>query len=331
MKKYFTLSDARAHVLPLGRTAFDGSVLTADWSGAGFAFRFSGSAVTVYLSVNAQEIPAHFLVSLDGVNTRQSFAVSTETVTFPALAEGEHTLRLVRLTECRLAGADTLSFTGIELRGEDPCFLAPPERKPHLIDFYGDSITCGWGVLAEPGSEGFVIEEEDASHAYAMLTAEALDAEYGICAYSGHGIVSNCHGDRSEPMKLFYPLATRKSLLAFDHKNNHPDAIVVALGTNDGGGKVSFDEFAAGAREFIDLIRRDYPDTEIFWIYGMMGNGYAGVLSALAKDLPHLHFILSVPLDPQKGEIGASGHPSTVGARRVADELIAAIREVLPL
>jgi hypothetical protein len=70
------------------------------------------------------------------------------------------------------------------------------------IEFYGDSITCGYGNIAPTSWEDFSTSTEDGMQTYAFLTAEALDAECTVLAKSGIPVNQTVYG-KSETLRIW--------------------------------------------------------------------------------------------------------------------------------
>ncbi len=333
-----------------GRTVFAPQGLNLEWSGAGCTLRFCGQQVRICFLGTPGALPVRFRTVLDGQT--QYFMLTgngalrepldfepddaamdggAPVLTLNAADDGAHTLELLRVTEVRppvLPAQGSLFLESVSISGCAPSFMAPPAPRPKRICFIGDSITNGWGVTGAPTSDAFRLTEEDFTRSYAFLTAAAMDAEWSVCAVSGHGVVSHCSGDRSEPMKYFYPRASRS--LACPMAPEHADTIVVALGTNDAGGGVSTEEMAHGAEEFLDMLRAQAPDTEIVWMCDIMNQGATEAIRSVvarrrAADA-HLHCLSIGLTQAAHGEVGAAGHPNEKGQRRIAQTLIELLR-----
>ena len=162
------------------------------------------------------------------------------------------------------------------------------------------------------------------------LAAKALEAEARVCTFSGRGVVADCHGNRAEPMKMFYPPASRSLPVRFDFADE-PDITVIALGTNDCGGGVENDEFKEAAKDFIKMVRCDSPNAEIIWIYGMMNERFVSVLHDLTEEMrirdKKISFFPIEPVKKEKNELGALGHPNRIGQKRIAEELLKHIKQ----
>lgn len=330
LHKKLTAREAKEYMRPAGLFSAEGDFMRFDWAGSGFTVRFRGHSIRLYPAVSSPGMPVYIRAVYDGTESRHAISDSSEILVFDNKQEGEHTLTVTRLTEIRTAPActDTFLLTHLEIRGISPAFLPAPAAQKRRIAFFGDSITNGWGVLGNSSDTLFRMDEEDVTRAYAYLLAEEFDAAYEICAVSGHGIVSTCHSDRSEPMKNYIDLSARAVPSPRDFSAG-ADAVFIALGTNDAP-SVPEEEFAAGCLEFLTLIRTRFPRAEIFWIYGMMNRRYVPALNTLIPAFdPHCHFISSAPLSLEKDEVGCCEHPNEKGALRIRDEAAAALRRVL--
>lgn len=316
-----------------GRCTMHDDKINMDWVGAGMEFSFCGDYLRIFFETNAEKIniPLYIYSEIDGIGHKTAVSRSDEVLAIDLPEFKTHTFRLLRITEVKSPindVSDYLFVTGIDL-GRNGKLLNLP-KKEKIIDFYGDSITNGWASLADPQSEERRQCDNDYCVSYAYLTANELNADARICAVSGHGIVSDCHGDRSEPMKLFYDMESRylPIKMSFDKK---ADIIVSALGTNDCAANVSDTEMRDGIKEFISLIRKDSPDTHIVWMYGMMNTSYIPMMTKLFDELKdrNISFLPIEPVRASLNETGAFGHPNRKGERRIADALISHIKSVL--
>ena len=241
------------------------------------------------------------------------------------LCEGEHTLTCLRNNEVRSPELPTfLSISTLIIDGSNPALLPAPERKAHRMLFLGDSITCGWGVRTPP-IEGYTYRPQDAdvTMAYAYRTAVAFDADYQILAASGQGIVKNCGAETGYRIPVLFHDREYNGR-PYNFTEFSPQVVVINAGTNDCGGHVAVSEFIDGAQSFLHEIRSIYPDAEIIWTLGLMGNAYADGLQALFASQQtdaHMHYLPMKALDAKQAEIGGCGHPSIQGQTRCASLL----------
>ena len=142
-----------------------------------------------------------------------------------------------------------------------------------LIGFFGDSLTCGYGLLDYKGLT-FKTEYEEFTKSYAYLTSFALNMDYLVVARSGISIALKIYCDRL--FKEVYDTVDMYQKCSFDRK---VDYAVFNLGTNDSGAYSLMDEKDKEPsrqlfiKEFILLIERiikDNPGVKIVIIYNMV-------------------------------------------------------------
>lgn len=211
-----------------GRTlaAPDGSRVFG-WPGIYIEARFRGAAVRVRFDAPAD----HLRLLIDGREWRVFRAPGKVDVTIAGLAPGEHRVRLEKLTESQAGSSRFIAFEapgGTALR---------PESRKRQIEFIGDSFTVGYGNTA-PSAECTaqqVHDLTDTSQAFGPLTAQALDADYRIHAFSGFGMVRNYDGGSpGQSLPAIYPRAIPgHTESAAPDPAWKPGIIVVNLGTND--------------------------------------------------------------------------------------------------
>ena len=116
-----------------------------------------------------------------------------------------------------------------------------------LIEYIGDSITCGYGVEGKLSPEDhYTTATENCTKAYAYLSAGLLDADCRLVSKSGSGIISGYTGDGiRNTMNLLAPVYDRvgcswapfeDGVFPADVARNgdvEPDITVINLGTND--------------------------------------------------------------------------------------------------
>ncbi len=199
------------------------------------------------------------------------------------LPDGEHTITFVKRTEASVGSA---SFLGFEFLGE---MLPPPARPERRMEFIGDSITCGAGDEAEVNSpqcqeDGWGQPYHNARVAYGAVLARRFNAAYHLSSVSGIGMVRNYSFQYdARPMPEVYDSVffEQTASPAWDHTRFIPDAVVVALGTNDfspGDSQretMNVDVFVEAYVKFVNKLRAYYPDAHIFCISSpMLGDGW---------------------------------------------------------
>ena len=353
-----------AHLRFFGRTAahvLPGAVFF-NWSGSGFAFRFTGTAAYARLrtdrrgdGIAAPQDRAYIGVFVDGEPLQSArFSLDEEDGWYPlavGLADGEHEIRVVKQTE---AGYGRAAVEEIRVTGS--AAPQPTAAKPRRIEFIGDSITCGYGNICSNESPDFVTREENASLTYMALLAGALDAEFSCVAASGNGIAHDYGGNTVNLIPELYPCTDK---LLDGHYGREPerwdmaadpvDLVVIKLGANDqptcAGAYLPEEErtpealaavralFTDRLYAFLDEVFALRGDVPVLYLYEQdmaLHDEIAGTLARYAADHPgrRLHAQEIHSKYPHEG-VGANGHWSSVTHARVARELCAKVRELL--
>ena len=318
--------------LPLGKTYTQNNALFLPWNDSGFSFRFCGTGFVLHFGeYPCPEVP-YIRIWVDDLPS-QRFAVTngSEKVVIDELAEGEHTARILRITE----GMDPIEVKSVAITGLEPKLFDKPAERPLRLAFIGDSITCGYGVVGASTTAGYVTHEQDSSRSYAYLTAELLNAEVQLSGASGKGIVANCNGDRSDmTLRQAFAYKNRQGD-AWDHSVWMPDLTVINAGTNDAWGGISDEEFIDVAQLLLQEVRAAFPEKPILWCYGVMDqtkmHAVETAVEAFNKQYSNAYYL---PVDTMYGkpeEIGGGGHPNTVTSERVSKILAAKIKVILGL
>ncbi|MES1188611.1 MAG: SGNH/GDSL hydrolase family protein [Myxococcales bacterium] len=294
-----------------------------------------------YFEVMVDDAPA---VKLTALKSQTDYVVAQD------LPNGEHTLVVAKRTE---AGIGFARFLGLDVVGE---LVEPPARPTRRIEIIGDSISCGSGDEAMNGSpqcmeDGWGQPYHNGYLAYGPVMARSLDAEYNVTAVSGIGLVrnySNMYDPR--PLPEVYDLMYYEEMTseAWDTSQFVPDAIVIALGTNDFSpgdserDKMDVETYTAAYVAFVDKLRGYYPDAHIFGMSSpMLGDGWPNATDTSATDLKTAlaamveHFASAG--DPNVHQInvskvigtGCGTHPGVAQHASMAAEVATAIKNTL--
>ena len=311
----------------LGRYIEKDGAVALDWSNSGITFTFEGTGFWLSYGEYVSPTPAYVKVFVDGIQQRFPVTNGSEVTAIDTLDEGTHTATVLKITE----GVEKLLMKELTIIGAEPKLLEPRAPKPRKIEVLGDSITCGYGILAEPTVPTYRTFEQDSTKAYAYLTAEAFDADIHSECISGQGIVCNCDGKVDYEIPKFFMHASRTKE-KWDHSAWTPDVVVINAGTNDTGGGIADALITESAINFILSVRGRYPKAKIVWFYGMMLNNYINAIESAVKTVnlvdKDVYFLATDTIFGKEGEIGANNHPNMVAHRRAADELVAKIAEI---
>ena len=285
----YTIKQMNSCMTLCGRAEFgennESVVLSQTASGFKFTANCHGNIVINCLKVDKN---CKFSVAVDGDYDNQVLA-DAKAEGFGAYAEtnmteGTHTIEIRKATEWSQCGKITV--TGVTISGT--LGTTAPEQKAHRIEFYGDSITSGYGNLTttETSPAGSWLYQ-DGTRSYAAFTAHHYDAEYAIATASGHGILGGYVGTTSTYDKYFkyscVPDKTPWSVADYD-----ADLIVINLGSNDhfrcanAGTQIDQSAFVAKCSGIVEDMHTQNPDAKILWVVGMMGvDDSRGLISAL--------------------------------------------------
>jgi lysophospholipase L1-like esterase len=278
------------------------------------------------------------------------------------LPYGDHVVTIVKRTE---ANVGVGFFDGFDVAG---VLRPPPARPARKMLFFGDSITAGSGVEATDGdpacsADGWGQPVQNADASYGPDAARPLGAESHVFGVAGIGLVRNWESDPAKadtrPLPqvydFVYPERSGADMAIWPPSYYLPDAIVVALGTNDfspgplnpdntpvdGRAMMDAATFATAYVAFIDTLRADYPAAHVFMMGSpMLIDGWptaaykskSGLDAAI--NLVEEHYatagdakVHAVFVSRQGG--GCAAHPNVTGQQATGMELAAAVQAAL--
>lgn len=306
------------------------------WSGSAVKARFRGSEIKV--AIHSSRPGLHFVARIDN-EPEIRFAVA-EGLSVRVLKRGlsarAHDIVLYRDSEGAQGSAE---FHGFDL-GRRGRFEPLATQNLARMEFIGDSITCGYGNL---GSNcGYSLETQSATATYAQFSAEALGAAppMQVCV-SGIGVTRN-YGEsldvRGSKILQTYRLAeapgssdVREWVFPVDPAE-HPQFVVINLGTNDAWSGELPSIFTQSYMEFVLFVRSKYPRAHIICALGPMSSIAAPAITEAVQAMRaqgdrRVSSFVFRPQDPVNG-IGCDWHPSKKTHRMMADELVAEIRRI---
>lgn len=350
MKSYLP---EKKNVKTLGRTAFLQDTLWMAASGSGAEFIFSGkrAAVTVCgddaASLAEDSVKARIAVYVDGTPVADGL-VDGALKTFTAV-DGD-TVRECRILVVKLSESAMSTCGIVSVDTDEDGRIRPAPDKERLIEFVGDSITCGYGIEDENPEHGFRTETENVVKSYAYKTAQALDADYSMVSFSGYGIISGYTEAKKVPEQtlpqyyrtLGYCPASYRNVCAqetaWDFSGRSPDLIVINLGTNDDSYTSDSPdrqkEFARAYADFLKTVRKCNPHARILCTLGIMGDRlFASVEEAVAVFCEETgdSNIAAMRFEIQQASDGyaADWHPTEATHDKAAKKLTAKIRNLM--
>lgn len=341
--KFSEIAD-KIHIV--GRGGFDRQAMYIGFTASGFEIKLDCEG-KVDLRLGASNGHGKVGVVIDGdydAMTVQDIETSTNSMTLAEnLSRGVHTLRFIKLTEPGTQ-YDGSRITLKQLIYSGNILPADDYSDKLKIEYYGDSITCGYGNLCNNGTPGAGSwKYQNGMQTYAAYAARELDAEFSVCASSGYGIYTG-YGDKNTPKPNTEQTIDDIMNIGYWDRNNEAvdwdfsfdaDIVIINLGTNDQSYSQNKQEAIPDeyiyeeAKELIDNIRLHNPDCYIIWLGGVMGkyqNDYyngAKVLEQLADETENMIFYNDMP----QSNAGGDGHPSAEQHKMLGEQLVQLIRD----
>lgn len=344
-----TKSDVRA----IGRTAWLNDTLWMVHSGSGAEFTFQGTTASITLQGDSTvlgngENQAHFAIYVNEelvVDDMMNKLEKTYHI-FESETEENCTVRVIKLSE---SAQSTMGIKSIEVTSKGG--ISPTDKQGKLIEFIGDSITCGYGVEDENRDNHFKTATENASKTYAYKTAEALEADYSLVSFSGYGIISGYTGTGEKVPEQTVPQYYEKLGFSYgtylgknpvdyewDFSERQPDVIVINLGTNDdsycGNKAERKEEYTEQYVEFLKKVREKNPNAVLIATLGIMGDKlYPCVEKAVETYQTRTGDtnVYSLKFDVQSASDGyaADWHPTETTHTKAAEKLTAEIKSIM--
>lgn len=307
------------------------AVINADWTCSGIEF-YADCEGTLTLRL-ASQTPCYYRAYVDGEpymngDTPYFTVDQSSMIELENIAKGEHLFRFVKATGYTLAKSTILSVTLNGLISN----TAPKDNDLYL-EFVGDSICCGWGVLPDANGEyNGTYQSQDGTLAYPYLISTALNADYSVTALSGQGLSCGKPG-----MVLGYNFACyeKESEAEYDFARK-ADAVIINIGTNDYSKRadlgITEQDYFYTYKSFLTTVReKNGANCKIILVYNVMNDTFANSISLAARSLGGEdagYYLLRA--DRTKKERGNS-HPSQGENVKYAEKIGSFIKEVLKI
>lgn len=330
-----------AHVKYFGRTYVEGTGVVFHYSASGFEVRFTGTSAQVTVEATNYEnntYRPYVYVLTDGQKPQDSEPIAlTEKSTVlkvEGLTDGLHAIRVVRCSEIN-AGKTKLTAAAT-----DGSFVTPKRTTRKMLVF-GDSITCGYGIVNSTEADGYSTASQDALLTYAGLAATAFGAECSFVSKSGIAMQESIWSSE-ENIQWLHSIITPANPKPYDAQSFIPDIIVINAGANDNSfinAAVNLRElnirrnaFIQGYARFLKTLRKDYPSAQIYCVTGMLGESNTmlpAIQSAIESAGEDKQCVLfDLPAMSKQDGYGADNHPNHVTHRAAFEVLKAKITEI---
>jgi hypothetical protein len=327
-----TIKSTDPHIRYSGRIAFTDSTAELSWTATEVMINFNGTGVSAVLRDERSDNNYNIIIDGKVMSVLHPEMAKKSYVLASGLPAGKHTLELFKRNEWAMGKTWFYQF----VLDKGAKILAPPAAKKRKIEFFGNSISCGYADIDTTGQDRGTSPYEDGYISYASLTARHFNAELHNTSKSGIGITISWF-----PMimpEMYDRLDATDPNSKWDFSKYTPDVVIINLFQNDCWLTAMHDndqfkarfgttpptpEFIINAyQSFVKSIRSKYPKAKILCILGSMdatkaGSPWPGYIDKAVAGLNDknilTHFI------PYKN---TNGHPSAKEQRAMADDLV---------
>lgn len=312
-----------------GRIDFSNE-LAPQFSFSGISIRalFSGTKISAILEDSGEN---YYNVIINGEVTDVLHVTSGKKTYVLAdnLPDTVHEIELFKRTE--LTFGKTRFFGFVLNQGKSLYQIR--DQRTKLIEFIGNSITCGYGNEGT-NNDDFLANNENHYMTYAAITSRNFNARHMAVSRSGIGIYRNYNGPKEgneDNMTNLYPrIFLYDSLPIYDFAQQ-PDLVCINLGTNDfsttGADSVLYTN---NYLKLISFIQSKYDQPDILCLLGPM---ISGNTLNLARDI--IQNVSKLANEQDKGRvtffemshqtgdlgIGVHYHPTVAQHQKNAEEL----------
>ncbi len=263
-----------------GRILYQPDAAVLSWPGTSVNLLFEGSEISAIMQDEDTANYYNVIVDDTVVYKLHTDTLKTCYLLAKGLHHGKHHLQLFKCTEWDKG--KTLFF-GFATRENTTLLLAPTPKK-RRIEFYGNSITCGYAIEDSSGKDSKCGYFENCYLSYAAITARHFDAQFSCISKSGIGLMVSW--EKLIMPEMFDRLDPTDSTSKWDFAQYTPDLVVIHLLQNDSWlikmpkNEQFISRFGTQApnestiiscyKNFVATIRTKYPNAYIICV---MGNG----------------------------------------------------------
>ncbi len=326
---------------------------TCNYSASGVQFSCTAKRVEIEMTTKGElwynmPLTAWFHVSISGEVTKE-FYLELKNGTawytlFDSLEEKKINVVIRKCTEAKYANS---AVSKLKINGSSLTKL--PLNKKHKFSFFGDSLTCGYGILGMVGGQIANPTQENALDAYSAKLSEIFDADMETVCVSGIGVYSNATFvdmiDDERLMKHIFPYSDYFSELSlYGHARTkwdfsfESDLVIIFLGANDSSYLYFENEaknraFIEAYIEFIKQVRVHYNAPILCAIcenYGKVPSLIDNAIMAYKHDSRDEQIRLVTVSKPRPEDgMGPLEHPLAVTHARWANEIAAELEKWL--
>ena len=335
-----TVNGSDGRITYIGRTEARDGAVSFDWTGVYLRVSFQGTSLemkasdsgknyyNVWLDKDMDSIPDKVISTRGADSTIVIFTSKEIKERYGKNAKAlkaPHKVILQKRTEGSQGRTTIHSFT------TDGTFLQADPVKDRVIEFIGDSYTCGYGTEAS-NKERFSPETENQNLTYACKTARYFGAEQIVLAHSGMGIARNYNGNLEKLVMpdLYLRVYDSAEEPAWDAATCpiKPDLTVIYLGTNDFSTKQQpiLGKWSSDYKTLLQEVRSNYGESvPILCIASKVDDLLAEYVkrAVLDSDIPNVYWTaIHDQAHDITSELGSGWHPNYKGHRKVATCII---------
>jgi hypothetical protein len=267
------------------------------YSGVSIRACFTGKDLSIILDEELGQ--NYYNIILDGIvvsKIKPEKGIKTYHIV-AGLKDTIHEIEIFRLTEEMFGKTKFYGF----IVEDGNSLVKISNIRTRLIEFIGNSITCGYGA---EGSLGGTFGPETENHylTYAAITSRNFNARHLAVCKSGIGIYRNYSGPlegNQDCMPNYYSRIFLYDEFPKYDFNAKPDLICVDLGTNDfntpGGDSA---RYVSRYLAFIDTLQTRYNNPDIICLLGSMLGG-----NELTEVRKYLHIVVDSASKNRKGNV----------------------------
>lgn len=310
--------------------------------GSASSVEFNAKGDSIIILVEAKNPPRNYITISINDEYKGRYVLQSDSIHKITLKLPNKDFNKIGVYKATEAFNGEILFHGVEAEE----IAAVNEDKKYLIEFIGDSITCG--ALSDdsdvPCDKGEYLDKHNAYLAYGPRIARAMNSNYILSCYSGIGMYRNWNDERENPImpQVYENLYLNEDTLKPYSFELKPDLVSICLGTNDmseGDGqkeRLPFnpEKYVANYINFIKKVYGHYPNTKILLLNSPMVDGKGNdilvdCLEKVQEFYKKENKNISIAKFDQLYVGGCGYHPSVEDNKEMANYLLPYYKEIL--
>lgn len=314
-----------------GRIPFTSNAAELMWPGTSVTINFKGTGISGKFKDQDTANYYNVIIDKDSIYKIQFDTVEKTVVLAKGLPYGKHSLQLFKITEWDKGKTWFYGF----IENSKTKLLKPDKLPKRKIEFFGNSITCGYAIYDSLKDFPYGYYENNYD-AYGAITARHFNAQYHCTAKSGIGVMVSWF-----PLimpEMYDRLDPTDSTSKWNFSKYTPNLVVINLLQNDswivtmpnneqfkkrfGSTPPDESQIVEAYKDFVQTVRSTYPKAPIICMLGNMditkkGSPWPGYVQKAVDEL-HDKKIFTY-FAPYKETYG---HPKVKEQQTLADGLI---------